>query len=147
MSLRWPIAAATSAAVAALVVAGAPTALAAQSDQALTCDGVQLSVRTPDQNSNEHGGFSVGQVVMGGRGHLIPTSFTVGAYDDTQGFWIFGPNASVKGGGNANHTQQTITCTQDETATAADLGGELPPGVDATDMVTFHLTVTAVPKY
>ena len=129
------------------LVAAAP-ASAAQETQVLDCGGTQITVRTPTQNSSEHGGWSVGQVVSGGTGHLIPTSFGFSAFDVTQGVSLFS-GTQYKGGGNANANQAQITCTQTTTGVLADLlgpGEEPPPGVALTDTVTLTLTVTAVPK-
>ena len=55
--------------------------------------------------------------------------------------------AQAKGGGNANHNQPTVTCTQSETGVLGDFlnpGDTPPPGTSVSDPVTFTLTVTAV---
>ena len=140
--------------LAALAVIGAgsllaaPAATAAQGLQPLTCDGQDIVVRTPDNNSSDHGGWSSAQIVEGGSGTLVPTSFSGGAYDDTIGESIF-EFSQVSGGGHAHNQQQTITCTQTTTSTLGDLlepGDEVPPGASLSDQVTFTLTVTAIPQ-
>jgi hypothetical protein len=125
---------------------GAATAQAAQSAQPITCDGQQLMIRTNDNHSSEMGGWSAAQVVSGGSGTLIPTTFTFGAYDDTTQQQLFVGEA-LKGAGNANHNQQTVTCTQVQTDTLANLmepGDQLPPGASLDDQVTVTFAVTAV---
>lgn len=140
--------------LAALAVVGAgsvlaaPAATAAQGLQPLSCDGQDIVVRVADNNSSDHGGWSAAQVVDGGSGHLIPTSFDFSAYDDTLGQEIFSAD-QPKGGGHAQGNQGTVTCTQVEMLTLADLlepGDEIPPGGALDDEVTFTLTVTAVWK-
>jgi hypothetical protein len=138
--------------LAAVAVAGgvsllAPSAAtAAQGEQPLSCDGQDIVVRVPDNHSSDRGGWSAAQVVSGGSGTLIPTSFTFSAYDDTMGEEIF--SATQPGGGGHAHGQQdTVTCTQSSTATLGDLlepGDEVPPGAQLSDEVTFSLTVVAV---
>lgn len=138
--------------VAALAVVGAgsvlaaPAATAAQGLQPLTCDGQDIVVRVPDNHSSDHGGWSAAQVVDGGSGTLIPTSFTFSAYDVTQDHEIFSA-VQPGGGGHKNNRQQTVTCTQTSTEVLADLlepGDEVPPGASLDDVVTFSLTVVAV---
>jgi hypothetical protein len=54
----------------------------------------------------------------------------------------------VKGGGNANHNQPTLTCTGSQTGVLGDFlnpGETPPPGTSVSDPVTFTLTVIAVP--
>lgn len=132
--------------IAGALLIGSPAAQAAPSTQQLTCAGQQLTVRTNNNNSSEMGGWSAAQVVSGGSGTLIPTTFDFSAYDVTVQQSIF-EGLSVKGAGNANHNQPTVTCTQIETATLADLlepGDQLPPGASLSDQVTVTLTATAV---
>lgn len=141
----------TAAGVAALavvgagVVAAAPAATAAQGLQPLTCDGQDLVVRVPNNNSSDRGGWNAAQVVEGGSGTLIPTSFDISAYDVTQDQEIF--SAVQTGAGRAHGNQATVTCTQVTTASLGDLlepGDEVPPGASLDDEVSFSLTVTAV---
>jgi hypothetical protein len=125
---------------------GSTTAQAAPSNQQLNCGGQQLTIRTSDNNSSDMGGWSAAKIVSGGSGTLIPTTFDFSAYDDTAQQAIFN-GVSVKGAGNANHNQQTVTCTQIETTTLGDLlqpGDQLPAGASLDDAVTVTLTVTAV---
>ncbi|HET6166652.1 MAG TPA: hypothetical protein VFE07_07465 [Marmoricola sp.] len=138
--------------IAAIAVVGAgsvlvaPAATAAQGLQPLTCDGQDIVVRVPDNHSSDHGGWSAAQVVEGGSGTLLPTSFGFSAYDDTIGQEIFSA-VQPSGGGNAHNQQPTVTCTQVSTSTLGDLlepGDEIPPGGSLSDQVTFSLTVTAV---
>jgi hypothetical protein len=125
---------------------GSSTAQAAPSNQQLNCEGQQLTIRTSNNNSSDMGGWSAAKIISGGSGTLIPTTFDFGAYDDTTQQSIF-DGVSVKGAGNANHNQQTVTCTQIEIATLGDLlepGDQLPPGASLDDEVTVTLTATAV---
>ncbi|MGN6600688.1 MAG: hypothetical protein ACTHMW_15580, partial [Actinomycetes bacterium] len=116
--MRKPIVGLVSGALLAGGVMIPSAANAAQTTQQLDCgDYGTITVRTPDTHSSEMGGWSVGQVVGGGNAHLIPTSFTFSANDDTTGSVIF-QGTSVKGGGNANHNQGTVTCSQTMRATA-----------------------------
>jgi hypothetical protein len=123
-----------------------PAAHAAQGMQPLTCDGQDIVVRVADNHSSDHGGWSAAQVVAGGTGTLIPTSFVFSAYDETIGQEIFSA-VQPSGGGHAHNQQQLVTCTQVSTSSLGDLlepGDEVPPGASVTDEVTFTLTVTAV---
>jgi hypothetical protein len=135
------------AAVAAVAVSGvliAPASAAPETDT-VTCSGVELTIRTQPSNSDTWGAV---QVVSGGSGHLIPTSFSGSAYDSTIGEVIFS-FSDTKGGGHANHKQSTTTCTQEFSGTLADLlepGDEPPPGTSLTDAVTFTFTATVVRK-
>jgi hypothetical protein len=98
-------------AVAAVLAVGAAagvasSAQAAQQTIPLMCDGTLFTVRTPTNNANQS--YSVGQIVDGGSGHLIPLSFTF-TFTPTGGSTITQP--SVKGGGNAGPKDSTVTCT------------------------------------
>jgi hypothetical protein len=139
------LAALATCAAAALLVA--PVANAAPAEQVLTCDGgQQLVIRANDDHSSGMGGWSAVQVVGGGSGTLIPTSFSGSAYDETTAQMIF-QFSQAKGAGNANHNQPTVTCTQSTTAALGDLlepGDELAPGTSLTDQVTMTFTATAV---
>jgi hypothetical protein len=141
------VAAVTIAAGAGLAGLAGP-AHAAQSTMSLTCAGQQLTVRVNTNHSSEHGGWGVGQIVAGGTGHLVPTAFSGSLVDTAHGMnqtlFTF---AQAKGGGNANHNQQTVTCTGLETGVLGDFlnpGDTPPPGTSVTDPVTFTLTVIAV---
>ena len=131
----------------AAALSGMSGASAAQGYQPLDCsDDSSIVVRVPDTHSSDHGGWSVGQIIDGGSGHLIPTSFTFSAYDATTDMTIFS-STQAKGGGNANRMQTSVTCTSVQTGTAAELlGPDLPPGVAAGDTLTFTIAVVAVPK-
>ena len=117
-------------AVAAVLAVGAAagvasSAQAAQQTIPLMCDGTLLTVRTPSNDAKQS--YSVGQIVDGGSGHLIPLRFTftftpIGGSTFTQ--------TSVKGGGNAGPKDPTVTCT-------ATFDG--PEG-------TSTISVTAVPR-
>ena len=144
----------STAAVAALTIAAgaglaglAGPAHAAQSTIPITCDnGQQLTVRVNTNHSSEHGGWGVGQIVAGGTGHLVPTAFSGSLVDNAINQTLF-TFAQAKGGGNANHNQPTVTCTQSETGVLGDFlnpGDTPPPGTSVSDPVTFTLTVTAV---
>jgi hypothetical protein len=139
------VAAVTIAAGAGLAGLAGP-AHAAQSTMPLTCAGQQLTVRVNTNHSSQHGGWGVGQVVAGGTGHLVPTAFSGSLVDNAVNQTLF-TFAQAKGGGNANHNQPTVTCTQSETGVLGDFlnpGDTPPPGTSPTDSVTFTLTVTAV---
>ena len=139
------VAAVTIAAGAGLAGLAGP-AHAAQSTLAITCDGQPLTVRVNTNNSSEHGGWGVGQIVAGGTGHLVPTAFSGSLVDNAINQTLF-TFAQAKGGGNANHNQPTVTCTQSETGVLGDFlnpGDTPPPGTSVSDPVTFTLTVTAV---
>ena len=139
------VAAVTIAASAGLAGLAGP-AHAAQSTMPLTCDGQQLTVRVNTNHSSEHGGWGVGQIVAGGTGHLVPTAFSGSLVDNAINQTLF-TFAQAKGGGNANHNQPTVTCTQSETGVLGDFlnpGDTPPPGTSVSDPVTFTLTVTAV---
>jgi hypothetical protein len=142
------VAAVTIAAGAGLAGLAGP-AHAAQSTIPVACDnGEQLTVRVNTNHSSEHGGWGVGQVVAGGTGHLVPTAFRGSLVDNAPNvnrtLFTF---AQAKGGGNANHNQPAVTCTQSETGVLGDFlnpGDTPPPGTSVSDPVTFTLTVTAV---
>lgn len=134
--------------VAAGSVLAAPAASAAQGEQSFSCGGQEIVLRVADNHSSDHGGWGAARVVAGGSGTLIPTSFAISAYDDTLGQELFSFNQPV-GGGHAHGQQQTISCSEVETASLADLlepGDEVPPGVSLTDQVTTTFTVTAVQR-
>jgi len=134
----------TAAAGLVLGITSGSAAAAAPSLQTLTCDGQQLTLRTTNNNSSEHGGWSAAQIVAGGTGHLVPIEFSGAAVDVTVGQTIFSFE-QVKGN-SAAAGQQTITCTQTEVGTLADFvdpSQPLPPGTALTDEVSFTLTAIA----
>jgi hypothetical protein len=96
--------AATIAVGAAIGVAGA--AQAGQQYIPLSCDGQTLLVRTPTNHADQS--WSVGQVVQGGSGHLIPLSFTF-SFTPTGGQTV--SQTVTKGGGHAGPHDATVTCT------------------------------------
>ena len=139
------LAAVTLAAGAGVAALAAP-ANAAQSTMPLTCDGQQLTVRVNTNHSSQNGGWGVGQVVAGGTGHLVPTEISGSLVDNTVHQTLFTFD-QVKGGGNANHNQPTVTCMASQTGVLGDFLGPRdtpPPGTMASDSVTFNITVTAV---
>jgi hypothetical protein len=140
------VAAVTIAAGAGLAGLAGP-AHAAQSTLPITCpNGEQLTVRVNTNHSSEHGGWGVGQVVAGGTGHLVPTEISGSLVDNTVDQTLF-TSDQVKGGGNANHNQPTVTCMASQTGVFGDFLGPRdtpPPGTMVTDSVTFNITVTAV---
>lgn len=147
---KFAIGAATLAGAASAMLIGLPSAQAAQGglqEQTLMCgDGQQLTIVTNSNHSSDMGGWEAVKVVSGGSGHLIPTSFTFTAFDNTTNQTIF-TGTQLKGGGHANANQSTVTCTQSQTGTLADLlspGDEVPPGASLTDQVTFTVSATAV---
>jgi hypothetical protein len=134
-------------AAAVLTLSGTGSASAAQGYIPLECsDGSSIVVRVPDSHSSDKGGWSVGQVVDGGSGHLIPTSFAFTLYDVTTESTVFS-DQQAKGGGHANRRQTSVTCSNTDSGTAGDLfGSDLPPGVSADDTVTVTISVEAVVK-
>jgi len=138
-------------AVAAITIAAgaglAGPAHAAQSTVPVACpNGEQLTVRVNTNNSSEHGGWGVGQVVAGGTGHLVPTEISGSLVDNAIHRTLFTFD-QAKGGGNANHNQPTLTCTASQTGVLGDFlnpGETPPPGTSVSDPVTFNLNVTAV---
>jgi hypothetical protein len=146
MRRLWAGAGITAVTVAAGFAAAAPASAAQQVQQA-PCSGLgTITIRTPSDNSSDNGGFSAGQIIGGGSGHLIPTSFDFTATDGRTGATLF-TGTQLKGGGHANANQPTTTCTITQTASANEaFGGQLPPGVNGDDLITFTILVTAVPK-
>ena len=141
------VAAVTIAAGAGLAGLAGP-AHAAQTTIPVACNnGEQLTVRVNTNNSSEHGGWGVGQIVAGGTGHLVPTEISGSLVDNVVHQTLFTFD-QAKGGGNANHNQPTVTCTaSDDTGTLGDFlnpRDTLPTGTSLTDSVTFTLTVIAV---
>ena len=139
------VAAVTIAAGAGLAGLAGP-AHAAQTTLSITCGGQPLTVRVNTNNSSEHGGWGVGQVVAGGTGHLVPTEISGSLVDNTVHQTLFTFD-QVKGGGNANHNQPTVTCMASQTGVLGDFLGPRdtpPPGTSVTDPVTFNITVIAV---
>jgi len=101
--------------VAAVVIGGVATAspvMAAQQQQSGSCGGVTVTISTPTDNGKS--GWSVGQVVDGRGSHYIPTAFSLAVTDTASGASFVIP-FGVKGGGNGNHQQQTVTCSFPDT--------------------------------
>lgn len=131
--------------------------------QQMTCEGQVLTIVAPS-TPGETQSWSVGQIVQGGTGHLIPTSFTFSAtlaqYSDGSGdtVTLFGGSTS-EGGGHANARQQSITCTASDVMpeTLAPAvndpmsgidGSQIPPDVLANYgnyYPAFNTQVTAIP--
>lgn len=146
MKTKKLLLAAASGTTLALSGLGAGPALAAQQPQPLQCDGHQITVRVNENNSKENGGWGAAILTDGGSGVLDPTSFSGSMYDETAGQEVFSFEQS-KGGGNANHNQQTISCSDTTVATLGDFldpGDEVPPGMSVDDVVDFSISVTAV---
>jgi hypothetical protein len=142
------LAALTIAAGAGLAAFAAP-AHAAQSTLPLTCGEQQFTVRVPTSNSSPHGGWAVGQIVVGGTGHGVPTASSGSLFDHAVGQTLF-TFEQAKGGGKANHNQTAINCTTSETGVLEDYlgpGETPPPGTSVSDPVTFTLMVTVVPHF
>lgn len=133
-----------TAAVAGTLITAVP-AHAAQSTQQVTCGATTYTIRTNDNHSSDHGGWSAAQIV-GQKGHGIPTRFSGTAVDLNTGQTV-GTFDQVKGQGNANQNQATTTCTQTFTAVASDFfGPSLPPGVSPGDQISLTVTIQVVIK-
>lgn len=133
---------------AAGVAFAASPASAAQQLQTVTCNGHQLTVRVNTNHSSQNGGWGSAKIVSGGSGIGSPVAFRGQLVDTTlnQTLLTF---SSAKGHGKAEHNQQTITCTEQQTGTVGDFvppGAQLPPGASLSDDATFTLTVVVVPK-
>jgi hypothetical protein len=147
------VAAATAAGIGGGVIVAASPAGATQALQQLSCsNGATLTIRGNNNNSSDMGGWSAAQILDGGSGHLVPTSFSGSAVDTTANVVLFS-FSQTKGNGNANQNQQPIiTCGQQGTMTLADLiaqngpppGGQLPPGTSLDDTVVQTFAATAV---
>lgn len=137
-------------AVACVGITGAGSALAAQHTDQLQCGNTTLEIRTNDNNSSDHGGWSVAQVTADKAGtHLIPVAFEGSAVDlsvaGTPEVFSF---SAAKGAGNANRNLPTTTCTLTFSGTWTEVseGGAPPPGVSPTDMIEVTFTATVVQK-
>ena len=92
------VAAVTIAAGAGLAGLACP-AHAAQTTIPVACDnGEQLTVRVNTNHSSDHGGLGVGQVVVGGTGHLVPTEVNASLFDNVIHQTLFTFD-QAKGGG------------------------------------------------
>jgi hypothetical protein len=128
------------------VASAAPDAHGPQPTTLQCTDLGEVTILTTQNNSSDHGGWAAARIVSGGSGTLIPTSFSMSVYDTTQAEQLFG-FTQPKGGGNANHNRDAVTCTQTETGTVADMlepGEQPPPDVPLTDEAVFTFTATAV---
>jgi hypothetical protein len=136
----------TTAALGCSVLMAAP-AHGAQQQIPITCGNTPLVISVNTNHSNMNGGWGAAQVVSGGSGHGIPTSFTFSAFDNTvQRALPFG-GSSVKGNGNANQNQTATTCQITQTRTLAQIVGPgfTPPlPFQLTDSVTVTNVVTVV---
>lgn len=142
----WAGAGITAVTMAAAFAAAAPASAAQQVQQASCSDLGQITIRTPSDNSSDNGGWSAGQILAGGTGHLIPTAFVFSATDDTTNQQLFN-GTQIKGQGHANANQSTLTCRLTQQGPASVVfGGPVPPGVGSDDTITFTILVTAVPK-
>jgi len=132
---------------AAMLITASGANAAGLQEQPLTCDnGQEIVVLTNNNNSSDMGGWEAVQVVSGGSGRLIPTQFEFSAFDITTNTPIF-DGTQLKGSGNANHRQATVTCSDTQTATLGDLlepGDEVPPGAQLSDEVSFTISATVV---
>src|SRR4051794_33568565 len=84
---------ATLAGAAGTMLIGMSSAHAAQGglqEQTLTCsNGQEITILSNTNNSSDMGGWEAVKVVSGGSGHLIPTSFSFSAFDNTTDQLIF----------------------------------------------------------
>ena len=130
-----------------VLIAG--SAYGAQHQIPITCGDTQLIVSVNTSHSSMNGGWGAAQVVSGGTGHGIPTSFTFSAFDNNvqQALPIGG--STVKGEGNANQNQTATTCQFSQTTTLDQIVGPgftPPPPFQLTDSVTITNVVTVVVK-
>jgi hypothetical protein len=126
-------------AIAALAVSG--VASADRTPFTVVCGGETLTL-TVTSTTNEHG-IAWGVGTISGGTHLIPTSFSFTATDLTTDEVVFS-ETQMKGRGNAQRNQSTITCYgEPEQATAGELR---IPEVDPSDIIELTFTVTAVVK-
>jgi hypothetical protein len=132
---------------AACLVAGGVSA-APRQPQPFSCNGLgDIQILTPPAHGSDQN-WGVAQMVGGG--HLIPIQFRFSAFDNTVGVPIFDSGVVTKGGGNANHNQETTDCSFSQTATLADFlepGDQPPPPpFSPTDSVTFTIDATVIVK-
>jgi hypothetical protein len=108
----------------------------------LNCEGIgAITVSVPRAEDSN----GVGQVV-GAKGHGIPVAFSLTITDVTTDT-VLVSESSVVGGGHAHPNQTTTTCSAVFSASALEFfGGELPPGVAATDIIEVSLSVEVIPK-
>jgi hypothetical protein len=126
----------------------ASPAFAARSPLTLVCNGQQVTVLVNNNHSSQNGGWGSAHIVSGGSGTGSPVAFSGQLVDTTADQTLLTFN-SAKGKGNAEHNQQSISCTQTLTGTVGDFVPPdmlLPPGVSLGDQATFNLSVTVVPK-
>ena len=125
---------------------GLPNAVAAQSTDTIDCAGHTLTIRANSSNSSEKGGWSSVQVVDGGSGHLTPVSFRATLTDTTTGQSL-GSFTTTKGNGQAQHTRDTVECTDSIVSTLAEFiedPSTLPPGAALTDAAVLDFTAVVV---
>jgi hypothetical protein len=129
-------------------------ASAATSVDHYTCDGQDVGILTHEPPAEHTSGWGAGHLVDGGSGTLIPTSFSRTVRDASKQDQDLVPvHLAVKGGGNANHHQDAVTCSQVFTSTLGELlqlwgpaPGDLPDWADEADTIVVTFTVTAIPK-
>jgi hypothetical protein len=83
--------------------------------------------------------------IVGSSGHLIPVGFTFTLEDLTQGTVVFSETETK----NGHRNQATTTCSFSFSGTFEEIsepGDELPPGVDADDLLRITITVEAIAK-
>lgn len=149
--MRITVAVRRAASVSVLAGAGAAfaasPALAAKQPEVFTCGGQTIVVSATTSNANQNGGWGTAQIVSGGTGVGSPVAVSGTVTDTTTGgppVFSFSP---TKGQGNAEQNQQTITCTEKVTTSAANFfGSQLPPGVSPSDGIELDLTATVVLK-
>jgi hypothetical protein len=109
----------------------------------IDCQGIGTLTVSVQRGENSNG---VGQIV-GAKGHGIPVRFSFTVLDVTTGDVVFSDTESV-GGGHAHPNQPTTACsfTEFEGTAAEVFDGELPPGVEPTDVVRGVGTVDVIIK-
>ena len=130
-----------------VLVAG--LAYGAQRQIPITCGDTQLIVSVNTSHSSMNGGWGAAQVVSGGTGHGIPTSFSFSAFDNTVQKALPFSSTTVKGNGNANQNQTATTCQFSQNLMLADIVGPgftPPPPFHLSDSVTVTNVVTVVVK-
>ena len=141
-SLRLAAAAALTAAMTMIAVPAFadPGPSNGTQEMLLTCGDLQITVLTRANKTQAEQNWSAAWVE--GMGTAIPVSFEFAAVDDRTGATLFDEAVDHS---PAHQNMQQKTCTQSEAAgTVGDLFGEnLPPDTNATDTVTFTITVVA----
>jgi len=144
--MRRLLAAVSLISVCGLLAAGVGSA--AREETVLQCENGQTVTVLTATTGGEADAFGVGQIVGGG-GHLIPTGFSGSLVDvDKPELGELFSFSQLKGNGNANRNQATVSCSFGDSGLAADFFGPdpLPEGVDPTDVVAFTFTVSVIWK-